>query len=534
MNKFLALLKVQISELFDFTSSKQKKKNSTTYIVMLIISAAAFLLLSSTYAIMFYGICKAENNINAFSSIVIVFISVASLFSLFTTIYQIKSFIYDSKDYDFLSSLPLKRSTIVTSKITLLYLFELATSIVWLITPFILYGTINPIFFIFILPLLILIPIFPTLIASLLALLISFIEKKIPFGNIIKTIISILLMILIIAFSFMMNFFSAAEDEELVSLTQMLSDSSKTVMNVYPLLYLIKFGFIDLNPLFMILYLLLCGGFLALTLFIITKSYYSIRAKQNKTFKRKIKKELDIKYTSKLKTFFTMDLKKVTSSTTVLSSVIIGSIMSIFFVIIMGLSLSSVEEIATGDGFMNLFILLLICFSIGITPLTTFIISLEGKTFWIIKTSPIDVKKYFISKLLLNHLFFGIGALISSIVTIILFKVSDIPLLILTLILPQLYIAFISALGLIIGIYFVRLEWTNERMLMKNSASTLLVLLFSTILDVILGVASILSYMYINSIISFVISLLIVIGAIAVTYTLLFTKGIKRFNKIEC
>lgn len=533
MNKFIPLLKVQIKELFDFNSSKQKKRSSTTYLTMLIIASIGLFVLFSVYASTFYGLCLLADNLKAFEGILTLFITMVSLFTLFTSIYQIKSFIYDSNDYDFLASLPLKRSVIVASKITIIYLFDLGFASLCLITPFILYVSINPIFLAFILPLIILIPLFPTLIASLLALLVSFIEKKIPFGNIIKVILSLLSMVLIFAFSFFMSYFSSAQDEEITSMIDLLINSSNTFSLVYPLLYLIRFGFFNLNPLYIILYVALNIGFLFLTLLVITKTYYSLRAKNKASIARKNKKEIEVKTTSQLKTYMGMDLKRITSSTTVLTNTLVGSLMSIFLVVIIGINLIT---IGPGDSLNEIlpYFPLLTCFACGVLPITTYIISLEGKNFWIIKTSPLNVKKYLISKLIVNHIFYGTGALISSITALILIRSNDIPLIILTLLLPQLYILFISALGLIIGIYFVRLEWTNERMLMKNSGSTLLVFVTSFVLDILLALATFLSYIYVSSILSLILSLIIVLLAIAIVYSILFTCGINRFKKIEC
>ena len=308
-------------------------------------------------------------------------------------------------------------------------------------------------------------------------------------------------------------------------------------MMIYPLLYIIQFGFFDLNPLFIILYIALNIGLGFVIVLLISKTYHYFHARHKEHVIKK-KKEEKITSSSQLTTFIKKDYKAMTSSALILLNSLVGSFVTLFLIVFFSIQIPNMAESETElNEIQNVFGIvypILICYLSTIAPMTSFSISLEGKNFWILKAFPIDIKAFIKSKLIVAHSVIGSSTLIASIIAIIFSKHNDVFLILLTLVVPQFTVLFAESLGLFMNIYFPRLDWTNERVAMKNSGSVGFTILFTTIASIFLGVIMVLSYVMINSLVSFILSLIFMIILCSIILGLLFTKGIKRFSKIEC
>lgn len=529
MHNFFSLLKVQFRELFDFRSSKQKKKNSVSYVIYLILFSFLIFFSCSSYSLSAYFLSLESQQPENFTNYLIVLIGISSLFTVFSSVYQIKSLLYSSQDYDFLSSLPIKRSTIVGSKLAVIYIFEFFTTILILLVAFLLYGIQNPFFFFLVLPLFITIPLFPILLASLLAFFIAFIENKISFAlSWMKTLFSTLLVLFIVGISFFISF-SSANTEDMALLE---NSNIQIIMMLYPLLYLIRYGFLEMNFLYLLLYIFIGIVFFLLTFLLVSKSYHNFQSKRKISIHyAKKEKAMKVKSSSQLKTFLKKDFKTFFSSSTILISAIMGPITSVGLVFLFSYMLK--EIISEYEMFLFLFPLL-ICFMNSLAPYTAFALSLEGKYFWILKTSPVNTKKYFASKIIVNELFVGIGSLISSVFAIFFLSITNVYFLLILLIFPQIFGFISSVVGLIMNLCFPHIEWTDERMAIKNSGSVFFTMFIDSTLCIILSVPCFLLYTLVNALCSFLVTIILSILLLVIAIVILHCFGEKRFNKIEC
>ena len=106
------------------------------------------------------------------------------------------------------------------------------------------------------------------------------------------------------------------------------------------------------------------------------------------------------------------------------------------------------------------------------TPTTSVSLSLEGKEFWILKSSPIKPVSVFIAKILMNVILFGVG---SVVVAVILFAFMGLNILssILVLITLLLSVLFASMAGILANLLLPKMNFDQPIKVVKQSMSLL-------------------------------------------------------------
>lgn len=160
-------------------------------------------------------------------------------------------------------------------------------------------------------------------------------------------------------------------------------------------------------------------------------------------------------------------------------------------------------------------------------------VSMEGKNLWIVRSAPIPAKKILTAKLLLQEVLCAPAALLLSVAAAIVLKPGAVGWVLIILI-PQLFLLHASAFGLMINLLLPKLDWTNEAVPVKQSAS------------VLIAIFSLMGYMLLAGIGFFLLViehgvpmlpyLLAVIGVTliwcALTLLWLYRRGSARFDKL--
>lgn len=126
---------------------------------------------------------------------------------------------------------------------------------------------------------------------------------------------------------------------------------------------------------------------------------------------------------------------------------------------------------------LDVMIYLFLSFCLSITCTTNSSISLEGKNIWIIKTAPIKTITILLSKVLMNLIMLSSVLTISFFILIISNKIQISTLLLLYL-LSILIAIFISFSGIIVNLLLPKLEFKNEMEVVKQSAAAISSILF--------------------------------------------------------
>ena len=117
-----------------------------------------------------------------------------------------------------------------------------------------------------------------------------------------------------------------------------------------------------------------------------------------------------------------------------------------------------------------------ICMMASMNDITAPSVSLEGKTLWLTQSLPVSGWQVLKSKLTLHMLITAIPAFVCMLVLAVVLKVDPVSTLLL-LVFSVIYVLLCAALGLMINLKLPNLNWTNETVAVKQSASVIVAML---------------------------------------------------------
>ncbi len=189
-----------------------------------------------------------------------------------------------------------------------------------------------------------------------------------------------------------------------------------------------------------------------------------------------------------------------------------------------GLALSKLD--------LALILALLTSFFCSMNSITAPSISLEGKTLWILRSAPIPARAILAAKLKLHVLLCAAPTLLLSLAMGFALR-PELAGWILLLSVPQMFVVLNGVFGLMMNLCFPKLEWKNEAIPIKQSASVLLTMLpmMAYSLLVIIGFVVL---VILNQSLPATTFLLIALGAAAVWLLIsavwLWKNGARKFN----
>ena len=178
-NKTLALTKVFLKNTFNTQTAKEKNKTANT-VKMLILYIILFAYLGAVVAFLSYGqikVLQAMGQAPVFLSLI--FIGV-SAFVLIQSILSGINVLYFSKDLEFVLQLPLTPKQILLAKMNVIIFSEYVTELIIGVVPLILYGILtgaSAIYYVFMVIALLILPLFPTAVGTLITMLIMSFAK---------------------------------------------------------------------------------------------------------------------------------------------------------------------------------------------------------------------------------------------------------------------------------------------------------------------------------------------------------------------
>ncbi len=479
------LLKIEILRFLSSFNSKGKKVRKNPIFYFAIVTFIISVLLSCLYSFLMIS-PFAQEGVDP-SPAMGLFAGLTSTLVFMSSMNQARG-VYIGEDYDMITSLPIRKRDIVGSKIIAIYLVELLFSIMVMVPHGIMMVIIahNTTCMLIAFLLAITLPIVPIAIALLISLLVTFATAKFKSANI---VFSIAYVIIIVGLSVMSSVMGRLSSSQAVSGFTNVGNVLKWINPTY--------RFIELSfsssMLWMIAYIgvnlaVFVGSILFLALLFDKLHAIVSSATMKKTYVRK-----DLKTKSQAKSLLALEFKRLINSKMYLTNSIMGSLMGIIGSSIMIFSLvQSMGSTKNADAVavMNLlFIPMFITVSsliIGLTNPTTGSINIEGKTFWITKTLPIDYKKLMNTKLLFSWALTIPAALIASTIAVIVHHDSPLEI-VFTYVIPIVYIILNSLIGLILAIHHPKLKWNNEAEAVKNATSILLGLLIDFLIMLSLG-----------------------------------------------
>ncbi|MCR5092003.1 MAG: hypothetical protein K6B51_04855, partial [Bacilli bacterium] len=192
------------------------------------------------------------------------------------------------------------------------------------------------------------------------------------------------------------------------------------------------------------------------------------------------------------RTLLSLEFKRLMGSKMYFANAIMGAIMAIvgssifLFTMKRAFDSSSAEVQAA----MNLLIIpifiVISSWILGMSSPSVSAISIEGKHFWLIKSLPIDYRKYMRVKLLFPLILYVPASLIASTIAVIFCHESVLDI-VMAYLIPLSYVVLTTFMGLIINLRHYKLKWSNETEAVKNSIAVLIALLIDVGIIIVFG-----------------------------------------------
>ncbi len=530
MNNLLKLTKINLLTFFSFYKIKNSKnfkelKKSITMLILILGGIGVF-------AYYLYDI--ANNMMKGFVALNIpyllpvVFFVFTSTLILFTNIYKINGTLYSFKDYDLLMSLPIKTTTIISSKLITLYFSNMFYVLILMVPAFIVYlksVTVNFAFCLLYIFTMFIIPLIPIIISTIIGSIFTGISSKFRFKNIFNTIFMLLFFIGTMYLSF------SIQKTTTIDMVNFGKSLIKVFNNIYPLT---KY-YVDIiknnNLISLLVFIIVPIALFIIFDVIINKFYQKINNNLHKITTSSNYKLKKAKTTSPLISLYKKELKRYLSSFNYILNTAIGAILLTIAVI--GLVIFGGEKI---DAFLGLegmsemiikFTPIVLASFCALNCSTHSSISLEGKNLWIIKSLPVNPMIIFFSKIMVNLTILIPTIIINSIILAFYLKTSFLTF-ILMLLTPLMYSIFISIIGLILDLNFPIFDWKSEIKVIKQSLSSFLTVLIGILLAIIpLNIETNLNSALFTFIVTIIVLMLNIIG-----YIYLNTIGTKKFSKL--
>ncbi len=479
MHGFWPVFKVSFVNLFGINKKlygKDKKGKAKIGGIIAVLSIVALGLagLSASYTFIF---CMAmiETGEDLRRTVAIMFTAV-SLFLLFYSIHSASGEIFGFKDYEILSALPIKQHVILLAKVSSLYIFSIIIFFLVVFPSIGVYQIVSAGSSAFIgfrlavmLPFM---PMAPMFVGLGVGVLLNLLTSKIKRKNLINTILYVLIFVLYFAFVFGLSRNSA----EFVS----------SAYKVYPLNFVFVSAICDGNILMLLAFTLGSLLLFAGLVYILAENYRKINAlSQNLGSKTKNKTYTDGQK-SVGRSLYKRNVKRLFSSSMVAMNVIGGAF--IFAILIIGFAIMFLfnENVEILDVPIRIFNasftprylmngvvpLLAIPLSSGCT-FTSVCISLEGKSFWILKSSPVRAKDEFKAKILVDLTFSVPISVISVVAVCIMYKLS-VWALVFSVLISCFYSLANAESGLLLNLRFPSLDWETEAEAVKRGTSPMI------------------------------------------------------------
>ena len=534
MNKLLSLIKASMTSDMDLFKINIKKQTKFSKILPIII----VLILMSTIFSYAELIIKNLTSIHMEYVLLTLFIFITSIMTFIEGVYKTSSLLFNLKDDNLLLSLPIKRSIVLFIRIFKFYVFELLYNSIFLIPALIVYiKYINPNFIFYIVSIIgiFLFPVIPILLSCLFGSIITYLSSKFKGKNIAQTIFTMIFIIIILYFSY--------NSENLIS------GISKNAININD--FITKFyypagAYINLlnnfNVFNLILFVFIHILIFILVIMFIGKTYFKINSNIKSIKTSKNNKKYLIKRSSITKSLIKKEFNRIINSTVFITNTAFGLVLFLIGCVLLSMKFGDIINSFNDNLIINipdinniipLLLFSFVCLTSFMTSMTSSMISLEGRSFNILKSLPVKPYNIINSKVLASLLLIVPCLLLGDLIIFIRFK-FDLLSIILILLASVIFPLISQTIGIIVNLKYPKLDAKNDTEVVKQSMSSMI----SVFLGMLLGGVSV--YFIINAMLKNIPSYLIMFIAIImyiIIYLLLLlylSKNCdKQFNNIS-
>lgn len=387
------------------------------------------------------------------------------------TLLKASDIIFSPGDYELLMSLPIKPSSIITSRFLTMYVTDLLLTVAIMIPSLIVYAffaSTNILFWIIGITSVCFIPLIPLTIATIISIFVTAIASRFKHQNLMKICISILIFVGFIVVS--MKFGNAEMTADLEQITDTMYAMTQQLHQIYPLEYLYASAMVDGSISNYVIFILLSIGIYVLFAFVLSKLFIQINSRLRTTGKQKAYVTKELHNSSQLTALYRKDITRYFSSSLYALNTGIGYVLVLIFA--GGIFFSDVQtmmETIDMPFAPSLFIIVPFILSImtGIGNTTPASISIEGDDWWIMQMIPANMKTILTAKMLVNLTLAIPTVLIATTFLVLSIHPGFIGTLLFYLV-PLVYVVFQSVAGIALNLTFPKFDWQNETEIVKQ------------------------------------------------------------------
>ena len=530
MKKLFSLIKASMSEGMNIFKISTKKKSATSKVILPIMLTFAIMSMVFSYAQM---IMEKLSPLKLEFIVLTIFIMVTTILTLVEGIYKSGNLLFNCKDDNLLLSLPIKKSTVLFVRIFKFYVFELLYNTLFLLPAMILYAkSVQPDMMFYLVSVigLFIFPIVPILISCILGTIITFVSSKFKGKNLVQIITTTFFLLIIMYVSYNFD-----------NLLNKLAENATSINDFITKIYYPAGAYIDLiteyNPLKLLEFIGIHLGLFVITILLISQIYFNINSNMKAVKKSKSNKNYKIRTLTPMRALIKKELSRFINSPVFVINAGFGLVLYIAGSILLSIKFDSLVQpitmmypeltVSQINSFIPVIILGFVCLTSLMTSITSSMISLEGKSFNILKSLPLKPYKIIQSKVLTAVLIMIPCILLGDLIVFIRFK-FDILNIILILIASVLFPLVAETLGIIVNLKYPRMDAKNDTEIVKQSMSSSISVITGMIL---IGISIFLIYKAIELGLSSSITMLIFISIYGILYIGLLTVLHKISNK---
>lgn len=526
MSNLVLLLKTDLIRTFKLNKLKKSNRFKSILTALLIVFIAVYIFFamgSYTYLGIKYF---QQYGLEKYVLPIVYFLCGFTIF--YTTIYRAKSYLFNADDTLF--AMPIKPSTILTSRVITLICLSYFVSTIIFVPAAITYGYMLKLgvsYYIFAFLGFLFMPFVPNILGSIFGYFIGYVTSKMGNKRIFETILTYIAVLLVMFVSFNVPNIASKFINNVDVINNVLNNVGFLIKSFMKMVT--EYSLSDLLIYFV-------TNIVSVVIFVIlfqssyTKILQSLKVERTKA--KFIEKEHKNKgivstlLTREFRTYMSIPIYILNTSFGIII-VLFASIAALFYDKDIIFKMANVSN---GSLSTYAMILLMVAFCTTMSNTAACSISIEGKNFWILKSMPIKTNDIFLSKILLNILVVFPLTAVAIVLFSISFKLTIIQIITTTLLALGINISC-SLFGLILNLKFPRLDFISYTQVVKQSLSSFLGIMVP--LFVFVGLVVI--YTKLNIAIDTYILLLftLLLLAIMVQYNILKKWGIKRFNEIN-
>ena len=478
MKKMLSLIKTSMSDNMElFKINKKSQTKSKKFLPFFL--GIMFLGYASMYANM---IIEPLIGVNLEYVMLSLFAIITSFLTLAEGIYKSGNLMFNCKDDNLMFSLPIKKSTILFIRIFKFYIFELIYNSLFLVPAMVVYASYVKVsfsYYVVSIIMVFLLPIIPIVISCIAGGIISAFSSEFRFKNFIQIITTTVILLAVFYLSF-----------SLQGIMENFVENAASINDIITKLYYPVGAYIKLITNFQLMDLLVFIAInillFAIMVVMLSKTYFKINSNIKSVKIKKQNPNFRIKTSRPIISLIRKELNRFISSPVFVINAGFGLVL--FVIVCVGVcvkfdgiieSLSTQEAITRNmniEQFIPAILFGLICFASLMSSITSSMISLEGKTFSILKTLPINPFTAVFSKVLTAIIIMIPFILIGDIIFFIRFRFDFLE--ILLILISSFVLPIVSeTIGIIVNLKYPKMDAENDTEIVKQSISSMIAVL---------------------------------------------------------